>query len=340
MEWTERILKAKLEDLKPVYLLFGNEPYLIDEFVSKFIKRFVDPGMKDFMLSYINEENEEDFDNKLYEVCHTVSMLSPYRIVVARCKERLIHKKDERILTKLFKDFPKNTILLLISKNKPDGRLSFVKLIKEIGEWIEFEPLKYQNLDMWIEQQFAKEGKKVAKNGINFLEEHFHNNLQRLKSEIEKVVIYVGDKEFVTLDDIKAVISKDAILKENIIFDLVDAVGNRQIKKALLILEDMEREGESLFMILKMFIRQLHLIMFSKEMSEKGFPPEDTAKRLGQHPYPIKKCYKQARNFTMTELELALERMLQANYDIVTGKYPEKMALQLALIDMKNLKSN
>ena len=335
MEQLKKILRTKVEDLKPVYILYGAESYLIEDFIKDFVRRFVDPGMKDFMLSQINEEDEEDFDGKLYEVCHTVSMFSPFRIVVAYCKDRLQYKKDDRLLMDLFGKFPLNTVLLLVTSSTPDGRLSFVKKTKEIGEWLEFARLQNQNLDSWIEQQFASEGKKIVKNGVNFLEEQFHNNLQQLKTEIEKIVIYVGEAGTITLEDIKAIVSKDASLKENIIFDLVDAVGNRQTKKALMIIEDMEREGESMFAILKMFIRQLHLILFSKEMSERGFPPEDAAKRLGQHPYPIKKCYGQARNFTTTELEVALERMLQANYDIVSGKYPEKLAIQLALIDLK-----
>lgn len=335
VEQIKKILKAKFEDLKPIYLLHGAESYLIEDFLKEFVSRFVDSGMKEFILSQVKEEDEEDFDGKLYEVCHTVSMFSPYRVVIGYCKDRLTRKKDDRLLQDLFTNFPPATVLLLVTESTPDGRLSFVKKTKEVGEWLEFARLQYQNLDQWIEQEFASEGKKIERNGLTYLEEQFHNNLQQLKSEIAKIVTYVGDVPMVTLEDVKAIVSKDATLKENIIFDLVDAIGNRQTRKALLILEEMEREGESIFGILKMFTRQLHLIIFSKEMADRGFPPEDTAKRLGQHPYPIKKCYTQARNFTMPELEIALERMLQANYDIVSGKYPEKLALQLALIDLK-----
>ena len=328
--------------MKPIYLLYGEEPYLIDEFVKKFINRFVDsdPDVRDFMLSQINEEDEENFDEKLAEICQTVSMFAPapYRVVIANCDERL-KSKGSRTLLKLVDNFPVDTVLLLRSKEKPDQKLELVEKIKSKGQMIQFKSLKYKDLDKWIAAQFKFENKKVVKKGINFLENHFHNNLQRLKSEIEKIVTYVGDKDFISMDDIKAVISKDTILKENIIFDLTDAVGQRNIKKALLILDEMERQGEPLFLILKMFIRQLRLIIFSKEMKAKGFPPDDAAKRLNQHPYPIKKCYNQARNFTMAELEMALERMLQVNHDIVTGKYPDKLALQLALIDFEEQKS-
>lgn len=335
VEQLNKILKSKLEELKPVYLLYGAETYLIDEFIKKFIKRFVNPEIKEFMLSYIREENEANFDSKLSEICHTITMVSPFRIVIAICQDRLSKKQNDQFLTELFANFPDNTILLMISKSKPDLRLNYLKQIKKIGEWIEFNLLKDYNLSKWIESEFSRANKQVAKDGIKFLEEHFHNNLQQLKSEITKIITFIDKSENITLDDIKAVISRDVILKDTIIFDLVDAVGNRQIKKALKVLDDMERHGEPIMRILKMFIRQLRLIMYSKEMFERGFPPEDTAKRLQQHPFPIKKCYQQAKNFTMKELELALERMLLANYDIVTGRYPDKIALQLALIDLK-----
>ncbi len=335
MEQTRQILKSKIDDLKPIYLLFGEETYLIDEFVKNMINRFVDPEIRDFMLSYVKEEDEENFQNKLYEICNTVSMFSPNRIVVAYCSEGLTKDCDDANLLKLVDNFPIGTVLILISKSKPSKKLKSVKAIEKIGEIIEFVPLRDYNLNNWIKEQFARYGKKIAGQGISYLEENFLNNLQQLRSEIEKIITYVGDVEMVTLEDVQAIISKDAILKDTIIFDLVDAVGNRRTKDALMILEEMERDGEPLFLILKMFIRQMRLIMFSKEMHDRGFPPEDTAKRLKQHPFPIKKCYSQSRNFTMEQLELALERMLQANYDIVTGRYPEKLALQLALIDLK-----
>lgn len=335
LEQTRKILNARPEELKPIYFLLGQETYLIEDFLKNLIAKFINPEIRDFMLSYVKAEVEENFAQKISEICKTVSMLAPYRLVIAYCDDKFGNEKEEKALLELFKDFPTGITLFLIAKKAPSKKLESVKLIKQLGEFIEFSPLQKRNLDQWIAKQFSMHKKQVDQNGVNFLKEHFLNNLQQLKSEIEKIITFVGDAETVSADDIKVVVSKDNILKEKIIFDLVDAVGNQQIKKTLLLLENMEKKGEPMLIILKMLIRQFHLIMFSKEMNEKGFPPEDTAKRLKQHPYPIKKCYRQAKNFTQEQLELALARLLHANYQIVTGQYDAKLALQLALIAFK-----
>lgn len=334
MEQTKKILESKPEELKPIYFLSGQETYLIEDFLESLISKFVDPEIRDFMLSYVKAEAQENFPEKLSEICKTVSMFAPYRLVIAYCDDMFGQERAEKYFVELFQNFPRGISLFLIAKKVPKKRLESIKLIKKIGQFIEFSPLQKRNLTQWIEEQFTLEKKQVSQSGVNFLQEYFLNNLQQLKSEIDKIITFVGDEKTVSLDDIKRVVSKDTILKEKAIFDLVDAVGNQQLKKTLWLLESMEKKGEPLLIILKMLIRQFRLIMLSKEMSQGGFSPEDAAQRLKQHPFPIKKCYRQAKNFTLEQLELALARMLEANYHLVTGQYPGKLAVQLALIEL------
>ncbi|MFW6269262.1 MAG: DNA polymerase III subunit delta, partial [Bacillota bacterium] len=195
---------------------------------------------------------------------------------------------------------------------------------------------RYKKLDSWIVEKFKEKNKKVDKKSINLLEHMFNNKLDRLNSEIEKIVTCFPEKELINFKDIKKIISKDRLLKQNIIFDFVDALSKKEKGKAIKILNEMIEAGEIPLMILAMVTRQIRLLLSVKELKNQGNSSQKIADILNEHPYPIKKCYRFSDNFTVEELEILLERVLETNLDMVTGKYDNnKIALEMTLLEIK-----
>ena len=331
-----KILNKNESELNPIYLVYSEENYLLDEFENKFIDNFVSDSVIDFNLTYIDDE-DNDFVKKLKNFTTTLPVMADRRYVVLKCVDTFTKKtKHDQELIKLFKNFPETTVLLIIVKDKIDKRIKINKDIKNIVEFINLNPPQYNDLDQWIEHRFNIEGKNINKKGINFLEHMYNNKLERLESEINKIITCFNDKEVIKYRDIKKIISKDRLLEENIIFDFVDALSKKNKGKALQLYHEMIEAGKVPFMILPMITRQIRLLLSVKELKQQGNSPKKSAQILGEHPYPIKKCYRFAKNFTETELEILLERILEANLDLVTGKYQdEKVAIEMALLEMK-----
>jgi DNA polymerase-3 subunit delta len=331
----DKILKKKRDKLNPVYLIYGSERYLLENFLEKFLDRFVPDEIRGFNLTFL-EDDDTNFVSKMKSMVYTLPTMSPKRFVIARCNNFFKSKnsQDEDLIN-VFDDFPEKTILLLLVNGKIDKRIKVNKTVKKIGNIVELNPPKYNNLDQWIKNRFNDYDKKVGRKAIKLLEEMFNNNLQRLEKEIEKIVTHSIDQELIRYEDIRDVISRDRLLKDNIIFSLTDALSEKKKNKAISTLNEMMNSGDSSLMILAMIVRQLRLLLQVKVLKKKGNNYKKIAKILKQHPYPIKKCYSQGDNFTEDELELLLERFLKANHDIVTGKYSnKKMALELALLDL------
>lgn len=328
----KKILDKRIDQLKPVYLLYSEEKYLLDEFVDEFINKFIDDGIKDFNFNYIDDE-EENFVNILKSQVNTLPVMADKRFIIVK-SENFFKKKtsQDNQLIKLFNNFPDTTILLILIEGKIDKRLKIIKSIKKTGEVVEINPLKYKDLDDWIKIQFKSKGKKVDKTVIETLKKMFNNELQLLESEIEKIITFNYEKEFINVSDVLDIISKDRLINDEEIFSFTDALIGKEKGKALKILNEMIEDGAVPFMILGTIVWQLNLLLSVKELKKKGLNPDQIAKVIKKHPYPVKKSYRQSDNFTLEEIELLMEKFLKANYDIVTGKYNEKMALEMAIL--------
>lgn len=334
MEKLKKILNTKKDKLKPVYLIYGEEEYLLDKFKNKFIKKFIGENQRDFNLTFIEENKNFFIDIK--KSVNTLPVGIEKRYVVARCEEHFTGKMtDDQIMIDLLQKFPETAILLIIVKGKIDGRIKVNKELRQIGEIIELKPPRYNDLDQWIKNEFKKRGKKIDNKSVKLLENMFNNKLQRLDSEIEKIVTYNYEQDLIQYNDIKNIVSKDRLLEDNVIFSFVDALSERKKGKALIILNEMIASGELPLKILGNIIWQLKMLIQVKDLKMKGKNPKKIAGVLKQHPYPVKKSYSRSDNFTSEELEIILERFLEANLEIVTGKYNnKKMALEMALLDM------
>lgn len=335
MSQIDKIIKKAENKLESVYLLYSSEKYLLDNFRKKFKEELIPEEIRDFNLSYLDDD-DSDFIKKLLSKSKTLPTFAEKRFVIVNCNNYFTKKssEDEKIIS-LFNNFPETTVLILLIDGKIDRRIKLNKTTAKAGEVIELNPPKYKNLDKWIEDRFNEYQKKIDRKGINLLEKMFDNNLQLLENEIEKIVTCYIEKDHINLADVKEVISRDKMMKENIIFSLTDALSNRDRAVTINILNDMVRNGESPLMILSMISRQLRLLIQVKELKEKGYRHKKIASILKEHPYPVKKCYRQSDNFSSKELELFLERFLEANLDIITGKYKDKKtALEMAMLNI------
>lgn len=332
MSEVDKIINKIKKDFKPVYLVYSEEEYLLKEFKDKFINTFIDQKIRDFNLTKIDDQ--ENFAKKIKNYILTVPMTGSTRYIIARCENYFVNKnKDDGLLISLLEKFPKTAVLLVLIQGSIDQRLKINKTLKKTGEIIKLEAPRYQQLDKWIQKKFTDNNKRIEQKGIKFLEHMFNNNLQRLDKEIEKIITCYYEKDIINYQDIRKIISKDRLLEDNVIFSFLDAMSGKEKGKSLKILDEMIRAGEHPLKIVAMIGRQIRLLMCVKELKEKGYSPDRAAKILDEHPYPIKKCFSYCDNFQQQELEVFLENILEANYDLVTGKYIDrKMALELTLL--------
>jgi len=183
----------------------------------------------------------------------------------------------------------------------------------------------------WIEKRAQLHGSRIDRKAASKLAQLIGSDLRRLDSEIQKLITYVNAERPIGEDDVARLVSPSI---EANIFDLVDALGRRDGRRAMGELHRLLDLGENPLGLLAMFTRQFRLLIQVKELQEKNVPAPEMAKALGQHPFVIDKIGQQARNFSMEQLERVYSHLLDVDVAIKTGEVGDVLALDLLVAEL------
>jgi DNA polymerase-3 subunit delta len=150
-----------------------------------------------------------------------------------------------------------------------------------------------------------------------------------LRSEIEKIQLYLGERKEITEDDVQQVAG---FRKEYSIFSLQDAVGAKDLAAALRICENLlpNTSAGAIVSSLARYFGQLHLAHGLPARRDQA----QLAEKAGVHAFFAERLQKAAQNYTPAEIGNALEVLLHTDYVIKTQGVAEALLMRLMLIAM------
>jgi DNA polymerase III subunit delta len=92
----------------------------------------------------------------------------------------------------------------------------------------------------------------------------------------------------------------------DVIFQMVDALGQRDPRRAATDLHRLLDVGEHPLGIFGMIVRQFRLLLQIRWMSDRHQPQQQIVSRLKLHPYVVRKILAQAERFTIGQLTRGL----------------------------------
>lgn len=299
-------------ELAPLYLLYGDEPYLVERAVKKLLERAVDPGFRDFNLNvfYGNECKGDE----VFGAAQTLPMFADRRVVLVKKGGELSAGAMEILLSYL--QDPSPSTCLVLQAEKIDGRKKFFAEFKKRGELVEFKRPYENQLGPYVRDEVREAGKKIDAAAAELLAYLVGNNLQELVSQIEKLCIYCGNKEVIGVAEVKAIVSDT---KVESVFEFTDALGAKDLGKALRMLTALLRDGEAPLRVLGAVSRHYRQLWQVRELLDRKIPSGDLAKAAGINPYFLKKVTDQARNYKVGELKQVFERMLELDLAFKSG---------------------
>lgn len=315
---------------KPVYLLWGEEWYLINQQLERFVN-LIPAEVRDFNLDLFDEQTVSY--SELKTAISTLPILCEQRLVILKNSKLLgtarKHNKTGITIEQLLQildELNPTSCLLILAEGKIDKRKKAYKLILERGEVQEYGQLKREQLLVWLNNQFEERGKKITKDAAQLLLDSCPNCLSQLIGEIEKISLYSEGSSLVELETVNKLV---APINQESIFRLVDAVAEKRGESALRILRIMLDDNEAPLKILFMLTRQFRIVYQAKILTEQGQSSKMLASVLRQPPFVIKNCLRQGRVYTNQELKYIFELLLEADSAIKTGKYHSRLAIEL-----------
>ena len=313
-----------------IYILYGPEDYLKNLYFER-LEHCVIPDGDDGFSCHRFSGTDVPFEH-ISDAVNSMPFLSE-RILI-ELKEFDVNKyKDAEKLLSLFSDIPDycTVVIKLPPETSPDNRLKLTKLIKDKGRILNFTSQNSGALTRWIQKRFSAFGKKISEENAQRLAFISGDIMSGLIPEIEKVAAYSTD-EVITAFDIDTAAHH---IPEAVVFDLMDAISEKNSEKAAGILTELlsskESEPIAILALLQTQLKRLYLASIARE---KGYGEKfliDTgAARFDSH---ARKLLYSAKGFKAEALKNSIARCADADFMMKSSsEEPEKILIDTVMI--------
>ncbi len=307
------------------YIFHGDDTHAQQETVAQLIGKMDDPSMLD--LNTTKLESNVSF-SQLQQAASAMPFLAKVRLIIVR---DLLSSKLDKTYQKQLLDYlptlPETTRLLFLESQTLRANDPLVKLAEseKTGYVKQFSKPEGAALERWIREKVAEGNGRISPQATHMLAANIGNQMEILSREIEKLLLYCNGEE-IQSDQVKLLSPYAA---EASIFDLVDALGNRNSKKASQLLQEKFREGADPFYLFSMFIRQFRLLIQVKELADEGKRPPAISPELKLHGFVVGKLYQQCQGFSLAQLEQIYRHLLDIDVEVKTGRNDMTTALNL-----------
>jgi DNA polymerase-3 subunit delta len=280
---------------RPVYFLFGEEPYFIDYICDYIEENVLNEAEKEFDQTVVYGRDVDT--GTIIDTARRYPMMSSYMVVIVREAQDI----DNIEKLQAYIDGPlKSTILVLAYKYKKiDKRKTFAKSIDKAGVLFESAKLYDNQIPSWITAQIKNRGFQISAKACTMLAEYLGTDLGRIMNEIEKLVINIPEGGTVTEEIIERNIG---ISKDYNIFELQDALGKKDILKANRIISHFAsnpRQHPTVVVLTVLFNFFIKLMIFHQL---KDRSRNNVASALSVNPFFVKDYSEAAGNYGMRKL--------------------------------------
>jgi DNA polymerase-3 subunit delta len=336
----QALAEATKGELRPVYLVAGEEAYLASAVVHALKAATLKGG-----VTGLNEDQyqagEADVDRVLADA-RTLPMMAKRRFVLVRGLERWEPKagkgegkpSDKDPLEKLleYAKAPSSSTVLVLLGAGVDKRRKLYTVARSDGFLVACETLARAELPAWIERRVAERGGKISQSVADLLAELTGPDLAPVADAVERLCLYVGDGNEVTEDSVATCIVR---LRTASVWELVAAVGRRDAGAALAALADVydpQDRGLRLLGVLAWSTRQL--LRFDSAL-RNGASPDQAAIRAGAPPFKAREMSQQVKALPRADLERWPELLARLDLELKGGtRRPPQAVLEAAILKL------
>lgn len=238
--------------LAPVYLVYGDEPLLLDECCSAIRRRAQELGFGERSVYTV----ESGFDwNDLYASTQAMSLFAERRLLELRLPGGKPGDTGAKLLAQLAQQPAPDTLLLVVAgKLDKAGRESaWARALDEAGVSVAVWPLEAARLPAWITARMHAHKLQAEPGVVDLLAYHLEGNLLAAAQEIDKLALLAQDGR-VRLADVEECLSDNARFN---VYGLVDACLQGQAATAARMLASLRAEGVEPILVLWALAREV-----------------------------------------------------------------------------------
>ncbi|MDP8254902.1 MAG: DNA polymerase III subunit delta [Candidatus Alcyoniella australis] len=323
------LLDPKLapDKLKPVYLLHGQEAFLVELVASRLTELALDNAPRDFNLDRV--QAGEAKIGLLIENARTVPMMAKRRIVRIDGVDRL---KDHDLGP--LKDYlaaPVDSCLLLLTAAGKRAAPALTRAVNKHGATAEFKPPRERELPGWIDKLAAQRGIVLDSEGRAFLARAIGSDLGKIAAELEKVALYAGERKQIKIEDLRALV---ADVRIDALYKLTDHLAAGQVEQALVLVDGMLGQGTHPLQIMPLLVRHYSQLLQGVQANARGDDLSDLAASIGVRPFLIRQFIGQVRSFDEPTLEQCLRRLYQTDQMLKSSRLAPGLIMERLMLKL------
>jgi len=324
---------------EPVYFLFGDEEFLIDEACDRIMSATIDESTRSFNFDLLY--GSEVSTNDIIERASAYPLMAERRVVVVRELDRafaLRGRPDESSPFARYMRTPSPTTVLVMTAATSDvlgrgkggsGAKAPYNLITDNAASIQYKKVYDRDLPSWTASRIRGMGREITPDAVELFIGYAGASLRVLSNEIEKLFTFVGDRRRITAEDVRAVVGAS---KVHNVFELQKSVGAKNLELSVEISERMLRAGEPPQLVLTMLTRYFTILWRLVELRTHAKDQKEIARSLGISSFFLNEYTAALSRYSMAHLRNAFESLLHADIALKSSRVEPPLVLQMMLI--------
>lgn len=267
--YPEKLAGDLEQALRPVYLVSGDEPLLVQECADRVRSAARRGGCSERRVFDAGDRAFRWQD--LLDDASSMSLFGDQRLLELRIPNGKPGTEGSQALQAYLEQAAPGDILLIVAGkiDKPSQNSKWFRAIDAAGATVQLWPVSAEQLPRWLGQRAAARGIRIDSDALGLLAERVEGNLLAAVQELEKLELLSGDRP-IDLDAVTASVANSARFS---LFSMIDVALAGRARDCLRMLHGLRAEGSQPAALLWALVRELELLLALTRAVETGRSP-------------------------------------------------------------------
>ncbi|KHA59999.1 DNA polymerase III subunit delta [Vibrio variabilis] len=333
--FADRLLEQVNKQLHPTYLLFGNEPLLLQESRQAIQKAALSQGFEERHRFAI----DSSFDwNLVYDCSQAMSLFSARQIIELELPESGVNAAIAKELLALADMLHQDVLLVVIGTKltKAQENAKWFKALSTNGCWVNCLTPDIQRLPQFVQARCRALNLKPDPEAIQMLAQWHEGNLFALTQSLEKLALLYPDGQ------LNLIRLEESLSRHNhfTAFHWIDALLAGKANRAQRIMRQLEAEGVEMVILARTIQKELQqLLAMLQMMQTEPISRVFESYRIWQSKRPLYSAaltrLSIANVKTLLQLLAKIEILTKTQYDQSSWPLLHQLSTQMCLPQVK-----
>src|SRR5215831_7238115 len=340
--------------MRAAYVFVGDEAFFRKRFRDAILEHLVPVDLRDF--SFFDFDLGETDLAEILDRARTPSLMAPFQVFFVRGVKNLYGRGSNEEKLAAIEEYCKkpnpDALIVFVAdhisipadvrKMEMQDRDRYQRIRDTMGHYcgiVELARVEEGEAVRWITDYCTGRGVKIEADGARELVDALGGDMMMISNELEKLILYVGDKKRITLGDVETMV---LAAKQRSLYELTDAISARDRVRSLAVLDALLSTGDGeeaaighLYMLAKTF-RQM-LVILERNVRDQRMLWAALWQGFRVPPFAADDIIRQARRYkSKRDLTRALRLVAKADLALRSNPPGKRLILEKLVMDLSS----